>query len=381
MKSLESNILMPNESNATLDDAKHNYNTFIGSLLSNPLTTKKDRERIVALMLKERDKGFVTEERVKELIQQYYFVPTTPSGDSYTHNPKNMVSFLYQFSINDKFKWFTHEPDADFEFDYDKYMNDVVVNDKKEYKQISTGVNSSTWNNVLNFISDTKVKTSDYNGNIIKYTWKDLKQWCFEHKFQHPYDALVDNYKFAKYIDIFKNTIEFRNIPKFSDRFEDFICDKALISPDVKPIFADSFYSIGGQLRAYIDIRQLFSAIKEICKWIIENKSKGNRVEISVGENDNSYLLSIFHIDSYMTIDAKKIKGLSGDFHKVRNMLLNVADWSIDADVNNISLHISCLDNTTKYVNNKVVTENAVTELSKKMNGVKHLITIYKNIQ
>ena len=46
------------------------YNSFINGLLNNPSTTNDDRERIVNLLLKERDKGFVTEERVKELIEQ-----------------------------------------------------------------------------------------------------------------------------------------------------------------------------------------------------------------------------------------------------------------------------------------------------------------------
>lgn len=379
MKSSEHNIQEHEKGNASHNGAKPNYNAFISGLLGNPSTTKKERERIVELLLKERNKGFVTEDKVLEMIHKYSGIKiedqesTRPS--TFHHNPKAMVSFLYQFSINDTFKWFTHEPDDSFDFDYEMR----VKNASKEYNGISKGINASTWNNVRNFILNTNEPAKDYNNAIIQYRWKDMAQWCFEHKHEHPYNALIGNYKFARYIDIFKNTIEFRNVPKFSDRLEDFIYDKALTSPDVKPCFTECFYSIGGQLRAYIDIRQLFSAIKEICKWIIENQSKGNRVEISIEERDDCYVLSIYHIDSYLTIDSQKIKGKSGDFHKVRNMLLNVADWSILADTKNTSLQVVCLDDKTEYLNNKVVTENEVSELSAKVNGVKHLITIYKN--
>lgn len=361
---------------------RFDYGSFINGLLNNPSTTKQDRERIVNLLLKERDKGFVTEERVKELIMQYggeyaSNVEGKTTTNGFFHNPKNMVSFLYQFSVNDMFKWFTHEPDANFEFDYETRVKLAEDN----FNKISKGINPYTWNNVKNFVFNTNSAAKDSYNEVIKYRWKDMSKWCFEHKFQHPFSTLIDNYKFAKYIDIFKNTIEFRNLPKFSDRMEDYICDVALNTPDVKLDFTDAFYSIGGQLRVYIDVRQLFFALKEMCKWIIENKSKGNRVEISVEEKPNTYVLSLFHINSYMTIDAERIKGLSGDFKKVRNILLNVADWTIEADVNNSPLHIECLNDKTKYVNNEVDSSNLIEPLSNKVNGVRYLITLYKNIQ
>lgn len=412
MKSSEYNILWPDEGSASVDSGKPNYNAFISGLLSNPSTTKEDRERIVDLLLKGKDKDLVTENQVRSIIEQYGFatieqvhdmieqkgeVPDssgTGTGSRprniFFHNPKNTVSFLYQFSKNDDFKWYTHDPEQpDFVFNYEKYKKKA----EKGFKRISFGINQSTWRNVRNFVFNTEKAAKDFNNEEIKIRWKDLEKWCDEHKLQHPYNTLIDNYKFSKYIDVFKNTIEFRNVPKFSDRIEDFISDVALNSPDVKAVFTDAFYSIGGQLRVFVDVRQLFFAIKEMCKWIVENRSKGNRVEVSVEEKPDSYVLSLFHINSYMNIDHEKLKGLSGEFIKVRNILLNVADWYIDADVNNESLHIVCLDDKTeyvnevvvndktKYVNNEVKSCNQISPLAYKVNGVKYSIVLYKNTQ
>lgn len=52
-------------------DNGFDYNSFITGLMNNPSTTKQDRERIVNLMLKERDKGFVTENQVVQLIKRF----------------------------------------------------------------------------------------------------------------------------------------------------------------------------------------------------------------------------------------------------------------------------------------------------------------------
>ncbi len=374
-----------------------NYTAFINGLLNSNTFSKADKKRVVNLLLKEKIKGYMTEEQVRQLIEQYKFTTEDKvermieqkvgtgissnndkeSTDVFVHNPKNMVSFLSSFSKDDDLKWFTHDPDQpNFVFNYAKY----VLNAKKSFDKKAKGINPSTWYNTKNFVFNTNEKAKDDYNRVIKFRWKDLEEWCVEHSSQHPFNTLVDDYKFSRYIEIFKNTIEFRSKPKFSDRVEDFIYDVALNTPDIKLFFTDAFYSSGGQLSVYVDIRQLFAAIKEMGKWIVDNKSKGNKVEISVEENQDSFILTIFHINSYMNIGDEKLKGLSGDFHKVRNILLNVADWSIDADINNKPLHIECLGSTTKYTNNRIISENKIEPLSHKVNGVKHFIKLYKDL-
>ena len=90
-----------------------------------------------------------------------------------------------------------------------------------------------------------------------------------------------------------------------------------------------------------------------------------------------------------MSIDDEKLKGLSGDFHKIRNILLNVVDWTIEADVKGNPLQIVCLDSQTEYehyeVNSRkkaiVSTANKLNAVQQEIGGVKHIVTLYKNIQ
>ncbi len=46
------------------------YNQFIEKLYNSPSSTPQDKERIVKLLLSERGKGFVTEERIREIIRK-----------------------------------------------------------------------------------------------------------------------------------------------------------------------------------------------------------------------------------------------------------------------------------------------------------------------
>ena len=48
-----------------------NYNKFINVLLNNPSTSEKEKGKIVDLLLKERDKGFVTKEQVEQMIKEF----------------------------------------------------------------------------------------------------------------------------------------------------------------------------------------------------------------------------------------------------------------------------------------------------------------------
>lgn len=370
------------------DNEKIRYNNFIEKLYNSPSATSQDKERIVKLLLSEREKGFVTEEKVRELIQSEMkkkgIEDSKQNGEKeFSHNPLNMVNFLYQFSVNDKFKWFTHAPDPTNPdpFNYLQYINIA----KENYGKISYGVNTSTWSNVMNFIFDTDKPAMDAYGKKIDVCWKDMSEWCMANRNQHPYDVLIGDYRFERYIDIFKNAIQFRTDNDeylFNKRVRKFLSEEAINDSDIKLSFSNDFRSIGSTVRTFIDVRQLFAFMKIIGKWIIENKSKGNRVEIAMVENDNSYTLTLLHVGSSLNLDNEKLNGLSGDFHKTRNILLNVADWTILADTENLGpIFITCLDNGTKNKKSEVITKNQIKKATNTVGGVKHLITFYKNKQ
>lgn len=123
MKSSEYTIIVEEGSNSG-NSTKPNYNAFISELLSNPSTTKEDRERIVELLLKERDKGFVTEEQVVELIKSYSTQLTENSSNDEAKfvdiekrvlpkykSPKDTHDFLLAFNQDPILKYTCHNID------------------------------------------------------------------------------------------------------------------------------------------------------------------------------------------------------------------------------------------------------------------------------
>ena len=216
------------------DNENIRYNNFIEKLYNSPSSTPQDKERIVKLLLSEREQGFMTEERVRELIKEFVSItPQIGNEKEFYHNPRNMVKFLYQFSVNDIFKWFTHAPDPNMEFDYSTYLSTA----ESEYNKYAKSANRATWGNVRNFIFNTSIAPKDSFNKKIDFSWRDLKEWCLNNRNIHPYNSIVGDYRFARYIETFKNTIEFRTDKAeylFSNRLEDFIYDYMLNQSDIK---------------------------------------------------------------------------------------------------------------------------------------------------
>lgn len=380
------------------------YNTLLGQMINSPFATPSDRERMVALLLREHDSKFVTKEQIKDVLEMaevmkkdYFeskerqlkeFIDAHPpqqapkNKKTFTHKPSDMVRFLYQFSINNDIKWFTHAPDVDMNFVYPDYMEKAKKWFDEKTKKLS--INASTYTNVSNFIFDTGNKAQDAYNEKIDLGWKDMKEWCTANAGRHPYDALFGNYRFEHYINIFKNTIQFRTDNSdylFNKRVRTFIQKEINNNPDIKTTFTNNFRAIGSCTRTFIDVRQLFKFLRIVITWICEDKSKGSTVEVDLSENEKSYILSINHVGSYLNLDNEKLKGLSGDFRKARNILLNVADWTIQADeYRRGALNIICLDESTQNEGTDVVSENAISACAVPIGGVKHLITFYKNI-
>lgn len=173
MKSSEYDILWPDEGPASLDSGKPNYNAFISGLLSNPSTTKEDRERIVDLLLKERDKGFVTKEQVVKIIDEYYRDNNQSTNSTQKSNkepqveleeyklPKDTQDFLYAYSRQDDVLRYTcHLIDDDSaiakinslcgveQYDFEKHLELIIVHFnqlRKQYKYVD--------HRILNLIS------------------------------------------------------------------------------------------------------------------------------------------------------------------------------------------------------------------------------------
>lgn len=299
------------------------------------------------------------------------------------HSPKTMVKFLYNFSIGEKFKWFTHNLEGLQPFNYQEYIH----NANQDYN-LATGwnINNVTYHNVKNFIFNTGDgnKTNIYGIGNIQFSWRDVEKWCKEHPNEHPYNADLDGHLFKNYINQFKHIIEFRTDDAdltFNIRVRKLI--RGTLGVDFKPHFTKAFNEIGQSIKLFCDINLLFSAIKQILEWIQLNKGKSSQVVINLEDSEEFYCLEIIHEGSYLSTISSDIKlhGLSGDFDKVRKMLFSVADWEIIAKLKDHekteNCKIICLDEHTALIDN-LMTPNIITLNPVEVNYVKHTLKLYK---
>jgi hypothetical protein len=376
---------------------------FINDLLSSKKIKIEEKSRILELTKNEL-KSFDSEnseikkriDNIEDKIKKLEKTPTSKNTSQKSnpsdktkiktkrHSPKTMVKFLYSFSIDEKYKWFTHSPEGLItEFDYKTYVD----NANKEFEK-STGwdINGRTYYNVKNFIINTgkNNKTYIYGKGNINYSWRDLENWCNDHPNTHPYNAELNGDLFKKYINQFKQIIEFRTDDAdqaFNIRVRKFIRDK--LGVDFKPYFKDSFNDFGQSLKIFCDINLLFNAIEQITNWIVINKSKSNEVEINIINNNEYYQLEIIHKNSYWSIspDDEKLKGISGDFDKVRKILFSVADWEMIATLKTNdeeqNYNIVCLDQNTELTDN-LLSPNIIKKNNEEIKCIKHILKLYK---
>lgn len=154
MKQSQYDIQVQEEGDASFDSTKPNYNAFISGLLSNPSTTKEERERIVDLLLKERDKGFVTEDQVIHIVEQYTNGKASKNSEAFAlqassnssnddlsdveikyRSPKDTHDFLVAYNQDSILKYTCHNIDDEDvieeinkecgvnEYDYEKHLH------------------------------------------------------------------------------------------------------------------------------------------------------------------------------------------------------------------------------------------------------------------
>jgi hypothetical protein len=370
---------------------------FIADLLKSNKINASQKERLFALATDEiRNIGksdeiiFAEIAELKKRINDIGKITTVVKPSSTvknmvkSHSPKTMVKFLYSFSLDDKFKWFTHDPEGLLTaFNYKEY----IENAKGEYdKTTGWNINNGTYHNVKNFIIDTgeSNKTNIFNKGKINCSWRDLEKWCIEHPNTHPYRAEINNEFFKKHINQFKHIIEFRTDDTdstFNFRIKKVIRD--ILGVDFVPKFTQSFDDIGQAVKIYCDINLLLNSIEQIINWIRLNKSKSNEVDINLIDFDDFYQLEINHKNSYFSVapNNEKLKGISGDFDKTRKMLFSIADWEIIATINHNDViadyKITCLDSNSELMNN-ILTPNKIEKLNDNSNCVKHILKLYK---
>lgn len=189
------------------------YNSFINGLLNNPSTTNDDRERIVNLLLKERDKGFVTEERVKELIEQLSTPNKGLSNKDFQKsdpfiplNPLYTANFFSLFNNPMGLKYLTHNFDSIDDgrpHSIEELISQINTIYDFQDKQLPKSLRV-----LVNYYITGKGKWTDTFGNSHE-TNINQQEWInWSKQFnQHP----INNPEFSKEIMVFRSTV--RNVP------------------------------------------------------------------------------------------------------------------------------------------------------------------------
>jgi hypothetical protein len=304
------------------------------------------------------------------------------------HSPKKMVSFLYNFSKDERFKWFTHDAEGLSEkINYKKYI-ELFENTSRQ--NFGYNLNLSTVSFVKEFIlgKNLNIEFPRFQSHL---TYQNEKLLQKLDDGENPFKVVIDDIHFVDIIKRFKNAIEFRldagDDNKFSFLIKDFITDR--ISPDILEKYTKSFNNLGNSLTTYIDINNFFKGLSIIIEWINNYKDLSTDLEIDLQEDEGYYKLIIFHKGSYFSHEpnSEKVKGLSGDFSKLRKFWFSVVDLEIQADLgkrdNSIPYSIIRLYKDSQIQirkdNPATLNGNKIVKLNLPVGGVKYFIKIYKN--
>lgn len=374
---------------------------FIKTLLENNRVTPHQKERILSLAAKELKQVGSLEQRMKRVeglvfsnnVETYNNSAYVLNEKSNNYNkknrvfirkhvPKEMVKFLYKFSSDDKYKWFTHEPDLKIEeINYPNLLSHIK---KKLYYP---NLNYSTTSFIQKFLFDTTVKIyHPYQKISLTYGSKAIVEQL--ENGENPFTIKVEDAYFKNSIESFKRAIEFRidygEKNKFSYLLKDIFLEH--LSLDFNETYTERFNSTGKTINTYIDTNHFFSGIKKIIEWINHYKSFSTELEIDLEENEDFFSLIIFHKNGYMPTKASnhKLKGTSGDFGTLRKYWFSIVDFEIQADLktNNtlIPYTIIALDKNTGMDDRNNLSESSIFQKNdvEKIGGVKYLIRIYK---
>jgi hypothetical protein len=389
------------ESNRNTISIMQDKSKFITGILDYTIKRKADdktKERLINLISKEFEKAGIVETEINERLAR---IEGMLGGNLNSENKKiyetlhapiEMVRFLHKFSIDENFKWFTHNPDNPMQtFDYENYLKQASGQLPSTPK---ININYLTYSNVRNFLFNNKDKEGNRykcysNGGVIKHTWSDIKEWCKNNSNTHPYTAEIEGTLFSRSIDEFKNVIEFRNDLTdltFFKRVKLFINKN--LNTDFEKKYTHNYTAIAPTLNVYIDTNLFFKGLGQILEWIKKNKAKSNAVEFSLEDNADYYQFEILHKNSYFSYDNEnpKIYGIQGDFHKTREYFFGIIDWEILAFFKNNDnpkkkYKINCLSNQTRLetqARHKKLTRNIIEEFDGDVSGVKHVLKLYK---
>lgn len=353
------------------------YGSFINDLLNNPTATKQDRERIVELLLKERDKGFMTQEQVKTMIESYLRKEGETTGPKKKNDypePKQTYEFLSFFSQNDGgLKNLTHDFNYGY-VDYDVFMGQCrkeFEEGKRKYPKVPPRLLGRIEAFAFRESPDWYVqKWLQNEKKTIKHGWSDpvFIQWYKTNKIHPSKDAIYNK----EMIVPFKESIQVR---------ADTGNLLALLSSLITKVFGDNpscNVVISDKVKDaqfYTDVDSLGQALYQIFTTIKEYSEINfcGEIEIDYSTEGEFKVLTITHIDSKPTKRADDKDYLGGHTDAIKKELMGLCNYEICAafpDGNYRKLILFDYDDYKKYQKDK----NAKIVVSKK--GERKEITI-----
>lgn len=303
------------------------------------------------------------------------------------HNPKELVTLLKNFSINDSaLKYTTHSWDAGRDANMFKDLAEFLAIAKKQYAEFSFNLKTLSENlngKIYNFLFNKEISNSGW-GDIDKkkriyFGWSspELLDACQKDASLNPEDFILpEKYqlqkggktlqKFKHVIDVFKNEIEIRDensallnlILQKHDRF--------LMS------FADPIISNLDNKTFYTDVQWLSKALDMIFENI-QSRPQHRQVRYSLNDDkEDAFVLEILHVDSFnigKSIHDEKLQLVKGNFGDICKYLKNLCDWSIESQFAEGCFRINYLTSDVEELSHQRL-ETAV--------GFKHILTFYK---
>ena len=369
------------------------YGSFINGLLNNPSTTKQDRERIVNLMLKERDKGFVTEEQVIQLIQNYSsnhvvieeskeetpdIVVESVNLDRATDvdfkykSPKDTHDFLVAYNQDSILKYTCHNIDDEdvildintecgvTEYDFEKHKQVII----KHFNQLRKGrfVDYRILNLISVYLTGKTIKgeTTEWSYLKIKENWasEQLKIWAMNnpHVVPNPGENIASSvrnsgYKLPK---PYMSYLSVELVRSFSDLvlyFKSLFhikADNSLKSilthinetekyheKNIEISFEEGFLE-RAELFAYVDaLVQSYKAIIGICyNYSKKHNLEDPKIRLSFYEDlDNKKCFCIYHLNSrYGKTKTDAVNRIGEEQKKlIKNQINGLCDLYIQA--------------------------------------------------
>lgn len=304
-----------------------------------------------------------------------------------THNPKELVTLLKNFSVNDSaLKYTTHSWDAGRDANMFIDLSEFLSIAKSQYSEFSYALKALSENlngKIYNFLFNKEIAKSGW-GDInpkkrIYFGWSspELLEACKYDISLNPEDfTLPEKFqiqrsgktlqKFKHIIDVFKNEIEVRDensalLNLILQKHDNYLI--SFSAPKVSNLENKTFYT---------DIQWLSKALDLIFEGI-QKYPQHPVVEYAVTENNNDRLvLTILHRNSFkngLSIHDDKLNLKRGDFSTIKDKLRNLCDWSIESEFAEGAYRI-----------NYLVSDNEIPAYEKIMSaeGFKHILTFYK---